>query len=426
MAVQTQIQWRRGTAASWTSTNPTLAAGEVGLETDTGKFKVGTGSSTWTALAYGTVLPATLTAKGSILAASAASTPAELAVGNNGETLVADSSTSTGLRYQAPVNANPVLNSAFQVWQRGTSFSVAGGVSNSYTSDRWAVNCTANAASTISRQTTSDTTNLPFIQYCTRVQRNSGQTGTTGQFLYQSLETVNSLPYAGKTVTYSFYARAGATYISSGASSTFKLWSGTGTDQNILTGFTNTTQVAAVTPTLTTTWQRFTCTGTMGATATQLAVGVDMGAVGTAGATDYIEVTGFQIEVGSVATPFKTYAATIQGELAADERYYERLLATSTAGVYAVGFASSATACDFFVKFSTDKRVAISAIDFANINASDLVNTPPTVTNITIVMSGVSGAWIRVSAASGFVQYRPYFLLNNNNAAGYIGFSAEL
>lgn len=104
MAVQTQIQWRRGTAASWTSTNPTLAAGEVGLETDTGKFKVGTGSSTWTALAYGTVLPATLTAKGSILAASAASTPAELAVGNNGETLVADSSTSTGLKWAKSPN----------------------------------------------------------------------------------------------------------------------------------------------------------------------------------------------------------------------------------------------------------------------------------------------------------------------------------
>ena len=40
MAVQTQIQVRRGTAATWTSTNPTLTAGEVGFETDTGKFKI--------------------------------------------------------------------------------------------------------------------------------------------------------------------------------------------------------------------------------------------------------------------------------------------------------------------------------------------------------------------------------------------------
>jgi hypothetical protein len=48
-----QIQLRRGTAAQWTSANPTLAEGEIGLETDTGLFKVGTGSTVWTSLAYG-------------------------------------------------------------------------------------------------------------------------------------------------------------------------------------------------------------------------------------------------------------------------------------------------------------------------------------------------------------------------------------
>lgn len=48
----TQIQFRRGAAATWTSSNPTLAIGELGLETDTGKFKVGNGTSTWTALSY--------------------------------------------------------------------------------------------------------------------------------------------------------------------------------------------------------------------------------------------------------------------------------------------------------------------------------------------------------------------------------------
>jgi hypothetical protein len=52
------MQVRRGTASSWTSTNPTLAAGELGFETDTGKFKIGTGSSTWTGLAYATGLNA--------------------------------------------------------------------------------------------------------------------------------------------------------------------------------------------------------------------------------------------------------------------------------------------------------------------------------------------------------------------------------
>jgi hypothetical protein len=52
MAVVTQIQLRRGTAAEWTSTNPTLAAGEQGFETDTGKLKIGDGSTAWTSLAY--------------------------------------------------------------------------------------------------------------------------------------------------------------------------------------------------------------------------------------------------------------------------------------------------------------------------------------------------------------------------------------
>jgi hypothetical protein len=52
MAVVTQIQVRRGTASQWTSTNPTLAAGEFGFETDTNKLKCGTGVTAWTSLAY--------------------------------------------------------------------------------------------------------------------------------------------------------------------------------------------------------------------------------------------------------------------------------------------------------------------------------------------------------------------------------------
>jgi len=52
MAVVTQIQNRRDTAANWTSTNPTLASGEIGFETDTGLFKIGNGSTAWTSLSY--------------------------------------------------------------------------------------------------------------------------------------------------------------------------------------------------------------------------------------------------------------------------------------------------------------------------------------------------------------------------------------
>lgn len=48
----TRIQQRRGTAATWTSSNPTLSSGEIGYETDTAKWKIGNGTSAWTALSY--------------------------------------------------------------------------------------------------------------------------------------------------------------------------------------------------------------------------------------------------------------------------------------------------------------------------------------------------------------------------------------
>jgi trimeric autotransporter adhesin len=48
----TRMQQRRGTAAQWTAANPILAAGEIGFETDTSKFKMGNGSSNWASLQY--------------------------------------------------------------------------------------------------------------------------------------------------------------------------------------------------------------------------------------------------------------------------------------------------------------------------------------------------------------------------------------
>ena len=52
MSSTARVRVRRGTAAAWTAANPTLALGEIGAETDTLRFKVGTGSATWTALPY--------------------------------------------------------------------------------------------------------------------------------------------------------------------------------------------------------------------------------------------------------------------------------------------------------------------------------------------------------------------------------------
>lgn len=56
-----RLQQRRDTAANWTSNNPTLAAGEIGLETDTSKFKIGNGSTAWSSLSYANGITASTT-----------------------------------------------------------------------------------------------------------------------------------------------------------------------------------------------------------------------------------------------------------------------------------------------------------------------------------------------------------------------------
>jgi hypothetical protein len=295
----------------------------------------------------GTMTPKSIVdAKGDLIAASANDTPARLAVGSNGETLVADSSTSTGLRYTAGnVQGNPVINSAMQVWQRGTSVSVASSTATTYTADRWLAFTAANQATTVSRQLTNDSTNLPFIQYCARVQRNSGQTGTTENYFSYGFETINSLPYAGKTVTVSFYARAGANYSPTAGAFRMGLNTAIGTDQPV-TSY-NTGVISAITSnvTLTTTWQRFTATGTLSSTLNEFGIFFAYTWTGTAGANDWFEVTGVQLDVGSVALPFRTYAATIQGELAACQRYYRtNYFDVRLQGVASAAYSFSATA----------------------------------------------------------------------------------
>jgi len=90
-----RIQLRRDTAANWVSSNPTLRAGEIGIETDTLKFKIGNGSSTWTQItAYANVTPSGLSSSlGSYILASSqgvAGGPAEL--DSNGDLIIPENS----------------------------------------------------------------------------------------------------------------------------------------------------------------------------------------------------------------------------------------------------------------------------------------------------------------------------------------------
>jgi len=365
-------------------------------------------------------------AKGDLITATAADTPARLAVGSNGETLVADSSTSTGLRYTAgTVQSNPFLNSAFQVWQRGTSIAQTAAIM--YGADRWCSNRAGfDVGTTISRQATGDTTNLPNIQYAARVQRNSGTTATTAIYFSQSIETINSIPFMGKTVTFSFYARAGANFSSASNALSVSALTGTGTDQNVLSVWTGASSLigGTQTATLTTTWQRFTYTGTASATGTEIGIYFNYTPVGTAGANDHFEITGVQLDIGSVALPFRTNGETIQGELAACQRYYWRNTApTATAISYAIGRTS--TQADIVLTLPVTMRTNPTAVE----SSGTFDFTDPNVgawnlTSFTFVHCSYQTAFIKGNTASGLSQGKIYELGIPTN--GYLGFSAEL
>ena len=369
-------------------------------------------------------------AKGDLITATAADTPARLAVGSNGETLVADSSTSTGLRYTAGnAQGNPVINSAMQVWQRGTSIAV-GSANTTYTADRWVGYRQGVAGSTVSRQVTGDTTNLPSIQYCARVQRDSGNTSTNVVNIAQNFETINSIPYAGKTVTISLYARKGANYSQASSLLDFGVASGTGTDQTLqATGYTGAAYPLYSQATLTSTWQRFTTTGTISATATEIAIYIGYTPVGTAGANDYFEVTGVQIDIGSVALPFRTYAGTIQGELAACQRYYTRESVTTTYAYFrSSGNATNTTQARIIVPLPVQMRTKPSALDTGgSLAVSDGVNLYTTGSFVLSANCTTQNGQVEYTHGSGaLTQYRYMSLQDNNNGSTYVGFSAEL
>jgi hypothetical protein len=182
----------------------------------------------------------------------------------------------------------------------------------------------------------------------------------------QNWETVNSIPFAGKTVTLSFYARAGANFSAASSILTARLVSGTGTDQNwYLSGFTNQTSPINQSATLTTTWQRFAYTGTVATNVTQLGLGFLATPTGTAGANDWYEITGVQLDVGtwtaSTAPTFRRAGGTIQGELAACQRYLPvHYVGNTTIGI--LGQATGTGTAYYTAPFSVQPRVAPTGI----------------------------------------------------------------
>jgi hypothetical protein len=288
-----------------------------------------------------------LTAKGDLFTYSTA--PARLAVGNNGESLVADSSQTTGLAWAGNYAAgkNKIINGAFDVWQRGTSFTLANNTPT-YCADRFRVTSAFSAGSTsVSRQTFTPAT-APVAGYEGQFfQRITAATTTTYIDCFQLIEDVRT--FAGQSVTFSFWAKASASVTVNG----YRI-------QNFGSG--GSSEVAGVQGTfgLTTSWQRFTTTFTVPSisgktvgTSSYLAIGFYISSGITAGLT--IDTWGVQLESGSVATAFNTATGTLQGELAACQRYCYSLL-TGTSKSFGIGTNYTATAAYTSLSFPVTMR----------------------------------------------------------------------
>ena len=293
-------------------------------------------------------------AKGDLIAASAADTPARLAVGNNGETLVADSSTSTGLRYQAQYAAgkNKIINGDFSIFQRSTSATVAADATY-YAPDRWkSYYGSGGTTVTWSRQTFTPGA-APVAgyegQYFSRISAASSFSSSGEIGMYQPIENVQTL--AGQQITVSFWAKA-----DSARTSTIYI------AQNFGSG--GSSPVSTLTSqALTTSWARYSLTVTLGSisgktigTGSSLSVGLFYTA-GNATGAPVMDVWGFQVEAGSVATAFQTATGTTQGELAACKRYLPSVICADV-----IGYAYGTNTPIWSIPFDVQARVAPTGV----------------------------------------------------------------
>jgi hypothetical protein len=357
-------------------------------------------------------------------------------VGNNGETLVADSSASTGLSYQAnwAAGKNKIINGDFSINQRSFTSTTTDGT---YGFDRWLL-ITSGGTCTYSTQAFTAGT-APVAGYeGTNFARllTSGQS-TGYSILVQKIE--NARTFANQTVTVSFWAKAG-TGTPQVAVNFFRNY-GTGGSPSA-SEYTNT----ATKVTLSTSWARYTATlavpsvsgKTFGTTANTSSLGLYLftsdnvtgasNSLGVQNAT--IDFWGVQVEAGSVATAFQTATGTIQGELAACQRYYVRFAADGS--LYAAvgnGFTINTVDALLTIPLPVQLRVKATAIEGANLAILDASLGGQPATNFVIDTNQNSSlvASVGCQAASGvLVGGRYCYLRGNNSSSSYLGLSAEL
>jgi len=319
---------------------------------------------------------------------------------------------------------NRIINGGFDVWQRGTSIATSTGGTTGYAADRWQLARTSWAAgATATRQA-----GEAGSQYCIRVQRDSGNTSTSNIYISQYLETVNSIPLQGKSITLSFRARAGANYSAASSLLNVGLITGTGTDQNhIAAGFTGASSIASQNVTLTSSFQTFSITGTVASGATQVGIQIATTPVGTAGAADYFELSQVQLEVGNTASSFEFRP----NELQLCQRYYYRVSMTTTSTAFGP-FASYATNSSGFLysSFPVAMRVPPTSLEQSGTAGNYQIFLASVATACTSVPTfgnaTTTNAITSIFATSGHTAGQVGHVASVGGSSPYLGWSAEL
>ena len=329
----------------------------------------------------------------------------------------------TNAAFQANTNnftagKNKIINGDFGVWQRGTS--VTGSGTETYSADRFLwVGDGSGGTRTFSRQTMGygDIANYEY-PYFFRFNQSVAGSGASYNYLCQRIENANT--FAGQTVTFSFWAKASASTTLPAIYARQRFGSG---------GSSETSTTVASSIALTTSWQRFTYTFTVPSIAGKT-VGtgsyLTMDVYHPINTTFTVDTFGWQLEAGSNATAFQTATGTIQGELAACQRYYYRN--TDPAGIeyMATGQAMSTTIVDNLFTVPVTMRTDPTTLETSNmaVYASGATRSSGT---FTLQYAGPNTTTIRYTHGSAvFTNGNAAFLLGSSTAPSYVGLSAEL
>lgn len=232
---------------------------------------------------------------------------------------------------------NQLDNGALNIWQNGA---VSGNSTTATFPDRW-LSMLVSTNFNFSRQTLG----ASGFRYLQRIQRVAAATDTVTVPFYQAIPTEAAQLLAGQQVTFSFYARAGANYSGAAGALVSRIHTGTGTDEGSLAmiGFFAGPWLGAVqqdqTHTLTTSLQRFTHTVTLAANTMEAGVELRFVPTGTAGASDYYEVTGLLLQLGP--SPGTYPHASFAEELARCQRFYCKTFAYGVRPAVNAGFAGT-------------------------------------------------------------------------------------